>query len=95
MSPHLGTTNLLLGILAAVGLLEALAVVAVFLAVFLVGRRIVRVISGIRARHLAPASARLGAILEDVRAVRSTAKAQASRLGRLMGVVIEWLRTGH
>jgi hypothetical protein len=92
MTPHLGTTNLLIGILAAVSLLEVFAVVAVFLAAWLVGRRIVRAINRIGARHGAPATARVGAILEDVRAVTSTAKAQASQLGRLMGAAVAWLR---
>jgi ubiquinone biosynthesis protein UbiJ len=87
MTTDLSLTNVFLGIMAAVSLLEALAVFGLFLGGFLLYRRLMHVISGIEERHVAPASARVNAILEDVKGVTSTVKAEADRVDRL----IRWL----
>jgi hypothetical protein len=92
MMPNLGTTNLLLGILAAVSLLEAFAFFGVFLAAYLVFRRIMRVLKGIEGRQVAPTAARVSAILQDVKDVTATVKAQATLLESRLGGVVDWLR---
>ena len=79
MEANLATTNLLLGVMAAVSLLEALAVIGFFLGGVLVYRRIVRILSGIEERQVAPTAARVNAILDDIKVVTSTAK-EATRL---------------
>jgi hypothetical protein len=77
MATDLSTTNILLGILAAVSLLEAVAVLGVFAAGFLIFRRLMQVIDAIEERQVAPAVARLNAILDDVKGVTSTVKDEA------------------
>jgi hypothetical protein len=90
MTPDLRTTNLLLGILAAVSLLKAFAVVAFVLAGFLLYRRTRDGLRGIEKRQVPPAAARAHAILADLKAVMSTVK--ASRLGRLAVRAFQWVR---
>jgi hypothetical protein len=92
MTPHLGTTNLLLGILAAVSLLEAFAFFGVFLAAYLVFRRIVRVMKGIEERQVAPTAARVSAIVDDLKDVTATVKAEATLFESRFGGVVDWLR---
>ena|SRR5438552_4944123 len=80
MSGELGTTNLLLGILAAVSVLEALALIGAGIAVFMVYRRVTDLIAGLESRQVAPAMARVNAILEDVKGVTATVKEEADRM---------------
>jgi hypothetical protein len=82
--PDLATTNLLLGIMAAVSVLEALAVIGCCLAVFLVCRQVVRVVRNIEERQVAPAAARVNAILDDVSNVTSSARHSAERMDGLL-----------
>jgi hypothetical protein len=82
MSPDLTTTNVFLGIMAAVSLLQAVAVLGVFVAGILLYRRLIRVISGIEERQVAPAVTRVNAILDDVKGVTSTVKSEAERVDR-------------
>jgi hypothetical protein len=92
MTPNLGTTNLLLGIMAAVTLLEVFAVVGVFLAGYFLYRRIRQVIHGIEERQVAPTRARVNAILDDVKGVGATVKAEASRFRAAASHVVDWMR---
>jgi len=96
MQPNLATTNVLLGIMAAVSVLEALAVIGVFLGAFLLYRRVVRVISGIEARQVAPAAARVNAILDDIKDVTSTVKEGTAHAGwvvsRILNSFQRWRR---
>ena len=92
MEANLATTNVLLGIMAAVSVLEALAVIAFFLGGFLMYRRIVRFIGGIEERQVAPAAARVNAILDDIRDVTSTVKEGAGRADWMARRIIEALR---
>ena len=62
MAPDLTTTNVLLGIMAAVSLLEGLAVLGALLAGVLVYRRVMQVVNSIEERQVAPAVARVNAI---------------------------------
>ncbi len=87
MTPDLSTTNLLLGIMAAVSLLEALAVVTVIGGALIVYRHMIRVVNRIEERQVAPAVARVNAILDDVREVTSTVRQETGRLDR----VLEWI----
>lgn len=79
MSGELGTTNLLLGIMAAVSLLEAVALIGVGIAGFTVYRRVMELVAGIETRQVAPAMARVNAILEDVKVVTATVKDETER----------------
>ena len=79
MEANLATTNLLLGIMAAVSVLEALVLVGVGIAAFMVYRRVTDLLSGLEPR-VAPTMARVNAILDDVKAVSAKVKAETERV---------------
>jgi hypothetical protein len=79
MTPDLGTTNLLLGIMAAVSVLEALAIIGLTVAGFIVYRRVMDLVNGLETRQIAPAMARVNAILDDVKGVTATVKEETER----------------
>ena len=89
MTVDLTTTNVLLGILATVSVLEALVAIALMAAVFLLIRRMTTVIEGIEVRQVAPVATRVNAILDDVKEVTACAKNAAERAERVTG----WWRT--
>jgi pyrimidine operon attenuation protein/uracil phosphoribosyltransferase len=80
MGDSLATTNVLLGIMAAVGVLEALAVVGLVLGGFLLYRRLQQVIRGIEERQVAPAANRVNAIRDDIKAVTTLLKEETGRV---------------
>ena len=80
MAGNLGTTNLLLGIMAAVSVLEALVVIGIGVAAFMVYRRVMDLVNGIEARQIAPAMMRVNAILDDVKQVSAKVKEEAERV---------------
>ena len=88
----LTTTNILLGIMAFVSLLQAFAVVGVFVAGFLLYRRVMDVVGGIEERQVAPAMSRVNAILDDVKDVTTIVHAETSRIGALLQWLFEALR---
>ena len=55
MSGELGTTNLLLGIMAAVSMLEALVIIGMGVAGFMAYRKVMVLVDGIETRQVAPA----------------------------------------
>jgi pyrimidine operon attenuation protein/uracil phosphoribosyltransferase len=85
MAVDLTTTNVLLGILATVSVLEALAVVGMFVGGYLLFRRVMTLIKGIEERQVAPAAARVNAILDDVKTVSGVARSAAERADRVTG----------
>jgi hypothetical protein len=93
----LTTTNVFLGIMAAVSLLQAVAVVAAFVSGALVVRRLIQVLNAIEERQVAPAVARVNGILDDVKDVTSAVKADAVQVDRAIhrvaDVAYQW-RTG-
>ena len=80
MEGNLGTTNLLLGIMAAVSVLEALLVIGVGIAGFMVYRRVMDLVTHLEERQVAPAMARVNAILDDVKGVSAKVKAETERV---------------
>jgi pyrimidine operon attenuation protein/uracil phosphoribosyltransferase len=80
MEQSLGTTNLFLGIMAGVAVLEALVVIGIAVGGFLVYRRVMSLIEGLEARHIAPAMQRVNAILDDARMVTGTIKSETVRV---------------
>src|SRR5688500_16090702 len=65
----LDTTNVLLGIMAAVSVLEALLLIGAGVGIFLVYRRVMTLVNELEQRQVAPAMARVNAILDDVKIV--------------------------
>jgi hypothetical protein len=90
MSVDLTTTNVLLGIMAAVSVLQVLAVIAAGAVGLMIYRRVLHVIDALEERQVAPAVARVNAILDDVKDVTSTVRKETGQLERL----VEWILEG-
>ena len=80
MSGELGTTNLLLGIMAAVSVLEALAIIGMGVAGFTVYRKVMELVAGVETRQVAPAMIRVNATLDDVRDVTAKVRQETERV---------------
>lgn len=80
MSGELGTTNLFLGIMAAVSVLEALVIIGMGIAGFMAYRKVMVLVHGIETRQVAPAMARVNAILDDVKTVTAKVKEETERV---------------
>ena len=80
MSAELGTTNLLLGIMAAVSVLEALLLIGMGIGGFIAYRKVMDVVNGIEMRQVAPAMTRVNAILDDVKTVSAKVKEETERV---------------
>jgi len=76
----LHTTNVLLGIMAAVSVLEALLLLGVGLGAFLMYRRATQLMTDLEARQIAPVREKVGAILDDVKAVTARVSEQTERV---------------
>jgi len=80
MEANLATTNLLLAIMAAVSVLEGLAIVGLGVAGFIVYRRVTDLMNEVEAKHIAPAMLRVNAILDDVKGVTAKVKEETERV---------------
>jgi hypothetical protein len=80
MSGELATTNLLLGIMAAVSLLEAIALVAIGVTMYTMYRRVTSGAEAIESRYLTPMVTQLAALLEDLKEITTTVKADTERV---------------
>jgi len=96
MSAELGTTNLLLGIMAAVSVLEALVIIGIGIAGFMAYRKVTALVDrtmeiaeGIEARQVAPAMMRVNAILDDVRHVTTKVKEETQRVDHAIHSTID------
>lgn len=76
----LETTNMLLGVMAAVSVLEALLIIGLGIGGFMVYRRVTTLINELEERRIAPLAAKVDAILGDVQAVTGRMQAQAARV---------------
>jgi hypothetical protein len=80
MSGNLGTTNLFLAVIAAASVIEALLMVGVGIAAFTIYRRVTDLVTGVEARHVAPAMRRVNAILDDVKHVSAQVREESERV---------------
>jgi hypothetical protein len=80
MEVNLETTNLMLGIMAAVSVLEALLIIGLAIGGFVAYRRVMTLIDGLEQRQVAPAMARVVAILDDVKSVSATVREETGRM---------------
>jgi hypothetical protein len=85
----LGTTNLLLGIMAAVSVVEALAIMGLGIAGFMVYRRVMDLVNGLETRQIAPAMGRVNAILDDVKVVTAKVKEETERVDQAIHRTID------
>ena len=89
MAGELATTNLLLGIMAAVSVLEALALIGLGIAGLMAYKNVMEIVNGIEARQVAPAMARLNAILDDVKAVSEKVKQETERVDQAIHTTMD------
>ena len=89
MSGELGTTNLLLGIMAAVSVLEALAIIGMGVAGYLVYRKVTELVAGLETRQVAPAMVRVNAILDDVKDVTAKVREETERVDHAIHTTID------
>ena len=89
MSGELGTTNLLLGIMAAVSVLEALAIIGMGVAGFMVYRKVTELVAGLETRQVAPAMIRVNAILDDVKGVTAKVRQETERVDHAIHTTID------
>jgi pyrimidine operon attenuation protein/uracil phosphoribosyltransferase len=86
---NLGTTNIFLGIMAAVSLLEALVIIGIGVAGYLLYRRVMELVNGLEQRQVAPAMARVNAILDDVKVVSSRVKEETERVDQAIRTTMD------
>ena len=76
----LHTTNVLLGIMAGVSVLEALLLVGMGVGGYLVYSRVMTLVTDLEARQIAPLRERVDAILDDVKSVTARVSQQTERV---------------
>ena len=89
MAGELGTTNLLLGIMAAVSVLELFLVLGVGVAALMVYRRTMALLEGLEQRQVAPAMSRVNAILDDVKGVTTKLKEETQRVDQAIRTTMD------
>ena len=80
MGGDLGTTNLLLGIMAAVSILEGLVIIGLGIGGFIAYRRVIALVTDLESRHIVSLTDRVNGILDDVKAITARAEQQAARV---------------
>jgi hypothetical protein len=80
METQLGTTNLFLGIMAVVSVLEALLLIGIGVAGFMAYRRVMTLVTSMEEQHVAPTMVRVNAILDDVKIVSAKVKEETQRV---------------
>ena len=76
----LSTTNLLLGIMAAVSVLQGLVLIGAGAAGFLAYKRVTQLVTDLEARQVAPLRAKVEDILGDVKTVTARVSQQTERV---------------
>ena len=89
MDGNLGTTNVLLGIMAAVSVLEALLLIGAGIAGFLMYRRVTQLATDLEARQIAPLRAQVETMLADVRMVTARVSQQTERVDSAISGTME------
>jgi hypothetical protein len=78
--PDLDTTNLLLGIMAVVSVLEGLLILAMGIGGWMAYRKVMLLVAGVEERQIAPVVARVNGILDEVQVVASTVRTDTERV---------------
>ena len=89
MQGNLDTTNVLLGIMAVVSVLEALLLIGVGVGALMAYRRVMTLVNGIEERQIAPAMARINAILDNLKNVSATVKQETERVDQAIRATID------
>lgn len=89
METQLGTTNLFLGIMAVVSVLEALLLIGIGVAGFMAYRRVMTLVNSLEEQHVAPTMVRVNAILDDVKVVSAKVKEETQRVDHAIHTTID------
>jgi hypothetical protein len=89
MQADLSTTNLMLGIMAVVSVLEALVVIGIGVAGWMMYRQVMELLNGLEQRHLVPLRARVDAILDDVKGVTEKVKEETERVDQAIRTTMD------
>ena len=89
MQGNLDTTNLLLGIMAVVSVLQALVLIGVGVGAMMAYRRVMTLVNGIEERQIAPAMARVNTILDNLKNVSATVKQETERVDHAIRATID------
>jgi hypothetical protein len=89
MDGNLATTNLLLGIMAVVSVLEALVIIGMGVAGWMAYRSVMNLVNGIEQRQIVPLMARVHAILDDVKGVTAKLKEETDRVDHAIRSTID------
>jgi hypothetical protein len=89
MQGNLDTTNLFLGIMAAISVLEGLLLIGVGVGAWMVYRRVMTLVNGIEERQIAPAMARINSILDNLKDVSATVKQETDRVDHAIRATID------
>ncbi len=85
----LTTTNVLLGIMAVVSLIEGLVIIGLAWAGFRLYRQAQLALRDVEARYVQPLGERVNAVLDDVKAVSARVSAQADRVDGAIRTTID------
>jgi len=77
---NLDTTNVFLGIMAGVSVLEALLLIGIGIGGFIVYRRVMKLVEDLETRQIAPLREKADAILADVKTVTARVSQQTERV---------------
>lgn len=77
---NLDTTNMLLGIMAAVSVLEAVLLIGLGIGGFMVYRRVMQLVNDLETRQIAPLRDKVDSILLDVKTVTARVSEQTERV---------------
>lgn len=89
MQGNLDTTNLLLGIMAVVSVLQALVLIGVGVGAMMAYRRVMTLVNGLEERQIAPAMARVNTILDNLKNVSATVKQETERVDHAIRATID------
>ena len=89
MGVDLSTTNVLLGIMAGVSVLQALVLIGAGIAGFIVYRRVTQLVNDLELRQVAPLREKVEAILGDVKTVTSRVSQQTERVDHAISGTME------
>jgi hypothetical protein len=80
LASTLGTTNVMLGIMAAVSVLEALVLIGVAIGAFKAYRAVIGLVRDLEVQQIAPLRAKVDDILTDVKSVTARVSQQTERV---------------
>jgi hypothetical protein len=89
LASTLGTTNVMLGIMAAVSVLEALVLIGVAIAAFKAYRQLTTLVRDLEVHQIAPLRAKVDDILTDVKAVTARVSQQTERVDHAISDTME------